>query len=215
MAGGTIRALEPCWVVTRPPRVPRRIYTAASTTPARLCALLFDHAAATPSFLGQFVANVSGDWMRICRNTALISGIELRFLVSIAEHLACWLQGRFVWFCVESNNVLSSSTRGDPNTDFIAILVDKLLDSVRIFSIFAWFSSIRSARTPSDLPTRGGGLPFPIRERAPTTKLNELLLLAKFARREPQWPPPILHRRWAWKINDPHELYVSTLFPTL
>ena len=65
----------------RPSRTDWLIYTDASSTPFRLCAMLFRGASASPSLHTQCSADVDVTWPYLLRRTNLIFGLELLALV--------------------------------------------------------------------------------------------------------------------------------------
>ena len=155
-----ISAMSPRWVTTRPTRVPWIAYTDAATNPPKICALLFEGTASSPLLSGCWTDDVPRQWVQLFHRTALIFGLELLALVAFFEQAAPDLADQCIWVYVDNNNVLAAISRGDSNTDVIAVLVARLWKTLHKFSICAWFSRVPSKLNPADLPTRGKALPF-------------------------------------------------------
>ena len=171
----TIRSLTPRRVCTLPKSVKWILYTDAATNPPRICALLFEGTTSTTQLWGEWASDVPIAWCNIFHRTNLILGLELLALVAFFEQLAPRLSGQSVWVYVDNNNVLAAVTRGDSNTETVAVLVANLWDTLQRHSICAWFSRVPAALNPADLPTRGRMVPFPARFRGNFTSLVPLL----------------------------------------
>ena len=155
-----IAEFTPRIAVPRPRRADWLIYTDAATEPATLCGLLFRGDSTTPSLGACCSQRTAVTWEYMFRYTALIYGIELLALVAFFEDHAPLFRGICCWVYLDNNNCLEALTRGDPNTDVIAVLVARFWRTVQRFDICVWFSRVRSKINPSDLPTRANRLPF-------------------------------------------------------
>ena len=187
----------------RPSRADWLIYTDAATDPANLCALLFRGDRSRPTLDTLATARVDTQWIYLFRHTALIYGLELLALVAFFELRAPFLRGSCCWVYLDNNNCLAALTRGDSNTDAIAVLVAHFWSIVQRFDICIWFSRVRSKLNPADLPTRKLILPFKPRYSCSLSSIRQLFHLcrrnlAKMAPRPRKtFPPkkPIAFRR--------------------
>ena len=119
-------------------------------------------------------ARVDVPWMYLFRHTALIFGIGLLALVAFFELNAPSLRGTCCWVYLDNNNCLAALTRGDPIAEAVAILVARFWKLAQRYDICVWFSRVRSALNPSELPTRGRKLPFRPRSSCPIASLRQL-----------------------------------------
>ena len=155
-----IAEFTPRLAIPRPARADWLIYTDAATHPPTLCALLFKGSSFSPVLDLCASQRTAVTWDYLFRNTALIYGLEMLALVSFFEDQAPRLRGSCCWVYLDSNNCLAALTRGDSNTDVIAVLVARFWRTVQRFDICVWFSRVRSKVNPADLPTRDKQLPF-------------------------------------------------------
>ena len=66
-----------------------------------------------------------------------------------------------IWIYMDDDNCLSALTRGDSNTEAIAVLAGRIWASLQRYHISAWFSRVPSNQNPAYLPTRKKTVPFP------------------------------------------------------
>ena len=165
----------------RPSRANWLIYTDAATDPAMLRALLFRGDCDRPSLHTLATARADVPWCYLFRHTALVFGLELLALVSFFELRAPFLRSSCCWVYLDNNNCLAALTRGDSNTEAIAVLVARFWSKAQRYDICVWFSRVLSALNPADLPTRGRVLSF--RPRI-SCSLSSLGTLFRFCRAE-------------------------------
>ena len=136
------------------------VYTDAATTPPRICALRFRGSESTPSLAPQLSSAVPTVWAYRFRSTCPIFGLGLLAMVAFLEDEASELAGCSLWIYMGNNNSLSAMTRGDSNTDAIAVLVARAWELIQRPDIRAWFSRVPPKLNPADGPTRGRVPPF-------------------------------------------------------
>ena len=163
----------------RPARADWLIYTDAATDPAKLCALVFRGDRTYPVLDTLATAKVDTPWIYLFRHTALIFGLELLALVAFFELRAPFLRGSCCWIYLDNNNCLAALTRGDSNTDAIAVLVAHFWSIVQRFDICIWFSRVRSKLNPADLPTRRKALPFKAKHSFSLSSTRQLFHLRR------------------------------------
>ena len=168
----------------RPTRADWLIYTDAATDPPRLCALLFRGDCSFPLLDTLASASVDLPWLYLFRHTALIFGLELLALVAFFELKSPFLRGTCCWIYLDNNNCLAALTRGDSNTEVIAILAALFWQIAQRYDICVWFSRVRSALNPADLPTRGRNLPFRPRNQCSFSSLRQLFHSCRTALRK-------------------------------
>ena len=160
-----------------PPRVCRPLakkfdwllYADAATNPPCICALLFDPWEAGASLDTQMVAFVR-PWTQMFKQTCLIFGLELLALAALAEDHGPRLAGQSIWLYMGNNKCLSAMTRGDSNTEAIAVVVGRIWGTLQRYRISAWFSRIPSKMNPADPPTMAKNCPSRLRKKAHLTR---------------------------------------------
>ena len=178
---GMIADFTPRVARARPSRANWLIYTDADTGPDMLCALLFRGDCDRPSLDTLAADRADVPRCYLFRHTALIFGLELLALVSFFELKAPFLRGSCCWVYLHNNNCLAALTRGDSNTEAIAVFVARFWSLAQRYDICVWFSRVRSALNPADLPTRGRKMTF--RPRV-SCSLSSLRTLFRFFRDE-------------------------------
>lgn len=158
----------------RPARADWLIYTDAATDPTKLCALLIRGDCSRPSLDTLATARVDAPWIYLFRHTALIYGLELLALVAFFELQAPLLRCICRWIYLDNNNCRAALTRGDSNTEAVAILVARFWQIVQRFDICVLFSRARSKLNPADLPTRAKALPFKPRSIYPISSIRQI-----------------------------------------
>ena len=161
-----------------PPTLDWLLYTDAASNPPCICALLFVPRKGTNGLDSQRVAFVR-PWAQLFRQTCLIFGLELLALAAFVEDFAPHLAGQSIWIYMDNNNCLSAMTRGDSNTEAVAILVGRIWGTLQRYHISAWFSRIPSKLNPADLPTRDKRLPFSAKTKGSFNSLSFLFRLVK------------------------------------
>ena len=161
-----------------PPTHDWLLYTDAATNPPCICALLFDPRKAVAGLDTQRVAYVR-PWTQLFKQTCLIFGLGLLALAAFVEDHGPRLAGKSIWIYMDNNNCLSAMTRGDSNTEAIAILVGRIWGTLQRYHISAWFSRIPSKLNPADLPTRNKRLPFSALKKGSFNSLSFLFRLVK------------------------------------
>ena len=135
------------------------LYTDAATNPPCSCALLFNPWKASISLDSQLAAFVR-PWTHLFKLTCLIFGLDLLALAAFVEDFGPWLAGKSIWIYMGNNICLSAMTRGESNTEAIAILVGRIWGALQRYRASAWFSRVPPKQNPPDLPTRGETPPF-------------------------------------------------------
>ena len=133
------------------------LYTDAATSQPRIFALRVQGMVETPPLSAEHSMGADPARVYHFRTTCLISGLEFPESVAFLGDAAVNLAGRSIWFCMDSNNSLSATTRGDPNTATVAALISRAWELIRRCHIRAWFSRVRSKLNPADPPRAGRG----------------------------------------------------------
>ena len=89
------------------------------------------------------------------------------------------MAGKSIWIYMDSNNCLSAVTRGDSNTEAIAILVGRLWATLQRNHIYSWFSRVPSKQSPGDLPTRNRRIPSPVSRKESFKSISSLYRTAR------------------------------------
>ena len=105
-------------------------------------------------------------WAFLFKDACLIFGLGLLALVAFFEDFSPRLAGRSIWIYMD-NNCLSAVTRGDSDTDAIAILVGRLWATLQRNRFCAWLPRVPSKRNPADFSTRAKRSPCASRRKAP------------------------------------------------
>ena len=118
----------PRLAIPRSARADWLIYTDAATEPTTICALIPHGNSSSPQLDTCYDQRLSAARGYLFRHTALIYGMELLSLVAFFETHSPRLRGGCCWVYLDNNNCLADLTRGDSNTDTIAVIVARFLE---------------------------------------------------------------------------------------
>ena len=158
-----------CSILTPPPIIP--VFALCLSTQGRL-------QSESISLDSQLVAFVRPR-TQLFKHTCLIFGLELLALAAFVEDYGPRLDGQPIWIYMDNSNCLSAMTRGDSNTEAIAILVGRIWGALQRYHISAWFSRVAPKQNPADLPTRAETTPFPAFKKLSFNSLSSIYRLVR------------------------------------